>query len=345
MSIAVILPLFNGGHWIREAIDSVLAQELVPNEIVVVDDGSTDNSPELVRAYRKVKLVTNPRKGSSSARNFGLLQTSSPFIAFLDQDDVWHPAHLRLLVNTLHQHPEANTVFATASSFEHGFPEYQTTSVQVNRFDPWTRFPFTIGIAGPSVVLIRRVALEVVGGYGEEKAQGMGDALLSLKLAVLHPLLQLTSCTVGKRMHANQQWLQVRALGLSYLDFRFEVMCRALEFRRNRKPSDPSLAIYQQRLEALRTLRQLTEVILMDNLEKVPLVALQLERELSTDPPEFLRHAFYCLTGALFKIYEKERLREERDLVFLKLLSIWPENACLTRNALNGLISETPQVS
>lgn len=212
MSLAVIIPLYNGAPWIQETINSILSQEILPDEIVVVDDGSTDGSPELVRDYPEVKLVNNTGKGSSVARNVGLLQTSSPLVAFLDQDDIWHPAHLRLLVQAFQQHPKANTVFATACSFEHGLPVYQINSLEVTPFDPWERFPFTIGVDGPSLALSRRSALVEIGMW-EERSTGMGDALLFLKLSVMQPLLKLTSCTVGKRVHAGSQWVKIRDWG------------------------------------------------------------------------------------------------------------------------------------
>lgn len=342
--IAVIIPLFNGAPWIQEAIDSVLAQDLMPKEIVVVDDGSTDNSPELVCTYPQVKLLRNPGKGSCIARNFGLTNTHSPFVAFLDQDDVWHPAHLRLLVHTLQKYPEANTVFSTSSVFEKGLPEYQIPPIKVIPFDPWIRFPFTIGVDGPSLVLIRRTTLEAIGLW-EEKSTGMGDALLFLKLATLHPLLQLSSSTVGKRVHAGAQWLRVRAWGSSYLSFRFEVMRLALNFRQKQQPSDPSLATFEQRLKALRTLRQLTLAIETETLVELSMIGRQLEHELNGEPQNYLRHAFYCLMGALFPIHDSERLRVERDRVFMILLEAWPKDASQTRAALQSMIGETPKVS
>jgi len=77
----------------------------------------------------------------------------------------------------------------------------------------------------------------------------------------------------------------------------------------------------------------------------VPLLGRQLERGLSADPPEYLPHAFYCLVGALFPIYDNERLCIERDSVLHGLLEAWPEDACRTRVALQGVIGEPPRVS
>src|SRR4051794_18884275 len=98
MGIAVITPLYNGARWIESTLRSVLAQSLPAAEVVVVDDGSSDGSTAILQTYSGVTLIKkNPSKGSNTARSFGLSQTSSPVIAFLDQDDIWHPDHLRRL--------------------------------------------------------------------------------------------------------------------------------------------------------------------------------------------------------------------------------------------------------
>jgi glycosyltransferase involved in cell wall biosynthesis len=315
-----------------------------PNEIVVVDDGSTDPSPDIVRSFSGVTLLRNDGKGSSVARNMGLKHTDSEFVAFLDQDDVWHPSHLRLLVGILEDRPEANTAVATAICFENGLPEYDPAPDAITGFDPWTRFPFTIGVDGPSLAVIRRESVVEIGLW-EECSTGMGDALLFLKLAVLHPLQRRTGRTVGKRIHASQQWLQVRELGASYLEFRHDVMKRALAFRRDWTPGDSTLPEYKRRLEALERLRELTYMIQADQFESIPPIARRLENDLSGDPVEYIPHVFYCLMGALFKTYDADILRRERDREFLKLLEVWPDEAKHTRHALQAIIGETPHIS
>lgn len=344
MSVAVIIPLYNGAPWIGEALDSVLAQDMPPNEIVVVDDGSTDSSPDIVRSFLGVTLLRNDGKGSSVARNMGLKHTDSEFVAFLDQDDVWHPSHLRLLVKILEDRPEANTAVATAICFENGLPEYDPALDSITGYDPWTRFPFTMGVDGPSLAVIRRKSVVEIGLW-EECATGMGDALLFLKLAVLHPLQRRTGRTVGKRIHASQQWLQVRELGASYLGFRYDVMKRALDFRRKCAPNDSTLPGYNRRLKALERLRELTHLIQADQFEAISPIARQLENDLSRDPIELIPHIFYCLMGALFKTYDVEILRRERDNAFMQLLSVWPSEAGRTRNTLQRVIGEVPHVS
>jgi glycosyltransferase involved in cell wall biosynthesis len=97
LSVSAIIPLFNGGRYIGQALESVFAQDLPPNEVIVVDDGSTDDGPEIVRRYAATNALTLLRKengGQSSARNFGIRHASGTLIALLDQDDLWYPNHL-----------------------------------------------------------------------------------------------------------------------------------------------------------------------------------------------------------------------------------------------------------
>lgn len=102
-TIAAIIPLYNGAAYIREALESVLAQERQPDEVIVVDDGSTDGGAgraivaEIAANDPRIKVLSKANGGQGSARNFGVETSTSDLIAFLDQDDIWYPHHLRIL--------------------------------------------------------------------------------------------------------------------------------------------------------------------------------------------------------------------------------------------------------
>lgn len=91
---AVVIPTYQRAGLIGRAIASAAAQEPPPAEIVVVDDGSTDGTEGVVRSFSNVRYVRQQNRGVSSARNAGVRATSSPWIAFLDSDDIWRPGHL-----------------------------------------------------------------------------------------------------------------------------------------------------------------------------------------------------------------------------------------------------------
>jgi glycosyltransferase involved in cell wall biosynthesis len=115
--ISVITPAYNVAAWIAEAIDSVLAQTEGRLEYVVVDDGSTDNTADIVaeRAARdpRLRLIRTPNGGSGQARNIAIEDTSAPFIAFLDGDDRWHKDFLRTALTTLeHSSPDVGATYS-----------------------------------------------------------------------------------------------------------------------------------------------------------------------------------------------------------------------------------------
>ena len=100
-SIAVIIPLFNGSKYIERTLESVFRQTFPPTEVVVVNDGSTDDSVDIIERLAKDHLITllhKPNGGQSSARNMGVRESRSNLIAFIDQDDVWYNTHLEELV-------------------------------------------------------------------------------------------------------------------------------------------------------------------------------------------------------------------------------------------------------
>jgi glycosyltransferase involved in cell wall biosynthesis len=106
---SVIIPVRNGARFILEALDSVLAQLADDDEIIVVDDASTDGTDRLLRKLdQRVVILDGPRPGPSAARNTGLAKARGACIAFLDHDDLWPPGRHAALLGALLQDPAAN---------------------------------------------------------------------------------------------------------------------------------------------------------------------------------------------------------------------------------------------
>ena len=105
--VSVIIPAYNSGPLVEEAIGSALAQTRPPAEVVVIDDGSTDDTAErLARFGPPVRVIRQANGGVSAARNRGLAAATGAFVAFLDADDVWHPDKLRRQLEAFAKRPE-----------------------------------------------------------------------------------------------------------------------------------------------------------------------------------------------------------------------------------------------
>ena len=113
--VSVIIPLYNKAPYIARALNSVLAQERLPEEIIVIDDGSTDGGGEVVKQFKdpSIRLVWQENQGVSAARNRGISLAKGELIAFLDADDVWKPGFLKVIKEMRELYPQAG-IYATA---------------------------------------------------------------------------------------------------------------------------------------------------------------------------------------------------------------------------------------
>ncbi|HWH07184.1 MAG TPA: glycosyltransferase family 2 protein [Candidatus Paceibacterota bacterium] len=97
--VSVIIPVYNREEYIGAAINSVLNQDYPSIEIIVVDDGSTDSTPEILKSFEsKITVLNQPNKGPSAARNFGIRHASGSVIGLLDSDDLWPEGRLTALI-------------------------------------------------------------------------------------------------------------------------------------------------------------------------------------------------------------------------------------------------------
>ncbi len=114
LTVSVVIPSFNAAKYLPEALDGILAQSFKPLEIIVVDDGSTDNTREVLRPFietGKVKYFFQENQGPGAARNLGVLKARGDLVAFCDSDDLWLPDKLEKQVK-LFQNPETALVYS-----------------------------------------------------------------------------------------------------------------------------------------------------------------------------------------------------------------------------------------
>lgn len=121
MLISIVMPAYNAENTVKETIQSVLMQTYTEWELIVIDDGSVDSTPEIVETLAasepRIYCIHNKKNsGVSKARNIGIAETHGEWIAFLDSDDMWEPDKLEKQVDLLGQKPDADIIF-TGSSF------------------------------------------------------------------------------------------------------------------------------------------------------------------------------------------------------------------------------------
>lgn len=116
--VSVIIPTYNLARYINETVDSVLGQTYKNYEIIIVDDGSTDNTKEALSEYGgKITYIFQENQGVSAARNKGIKEAKGEYIAFLDADDLWLKDKLELQIGLMNSNPEVAMIFTDGESF------------------------------------------------------------------------------------------------------------------------------------------------------------------------------------------------------------------------------------
>lgn len=124
--VSVLIPCYNAGRYLGAALDSVLAQTYRNFEILVVDDGSEDDSAAVAARYPQVRYFRNAHSGISVTRNLAISKACGEILVFLDADDLWVPEKLEKQVAYLDSHPECQLVYTLVQNFFDGNPETMT---------------------------------------------------------------------------------------------------------------------------------------------------------------------------------------------------------------------------
>jgi len=159
--ISCVVPVFNGERYLKEALDTILAQTYRPLEIIVADDGSTDGTAAVVAGYgASVRYLSQPNAGPAAARNLGLGTTRGAFVAFLDADDLWHPEKLARQMTRFAARPDLDLGVTHACNF--WIPELRERAA---RYRDHPRMAGSLPGYSPVTLLARRTVFDAVGGF------------------------------------------------------------------------------------------------------------------------------------------------------------------------------------
>jgi hypothetical protein len=241
----VVVPLYNGAAHIDETLTSIHRQSLRPLEVIVVDDGSTDDGAARARAHPVgANVLSQENLGVAVSRNRGLSVAEGDLITFLDQDDLWHPDHLRRAVEWLASHPGERFLFVREIAFTTLDESERLSdmdrlaggwaSIRVPRASALTDLVERADVSGSTAVqfhdlrallrgpistttsfIAEKELLRLAGGFAPH-ARAMDDYWLLVNVARLAPIPQLDQPTVFYRVHT-EATSRTTSLGLPFL--------------------------------------------------------------------------------------------------------------------------------
>ena len=187
-TIATVIPTFNRASIVSRAIDSVLSQTRLPSEIIVVDDGSTDNTESLIsEKYRTVSYIKSENKGVSAARNIGIKAAKSEWIAFLDSDDEWLPQKVEKQIAKISHNPSYKVVHCEEIWIRDG--RRVNPKVKHKKYGGYIfEKCLPLCVISPSAVVIHRDLFQELG-YFDESLPACEDYDLWLRICAKYPVL------------------------------------------------------------------------------------------------------------------------------------------------------------
>ena len=212
-SVSVVIPSYNSARWVAEAVDSALGQSVPAAQIIVVDDGSTDDTRRVLEPYatRGMEYVYQPNAGVAVARNTGVARAAGELIAFLDADDVWHARKLEVQVRALVARPDWNMLGTGVFDWPGPMPSIDGADAPIHAV-AWRGLAVK-NYFTTSSVLARRSALAAAGdGPFDPDLRGPEDYDLWLRLAELGTVGNLTVPLTGYRTVAGSLGRQARTM-------------------------------------------------------------------------------------------------------------------------------------
>ena len=195
--ISVIIPTYNRGWILREAIESVLAQDYDKFELIVVDDGSTDDTADILAAYNGITVLEQPNLGVSAARNKGVSHSRGTYIAFLDSDDVWLPQKLAAQVDFFRKSPDV-FICQTQETWVRSGRRVNAGQRHQKQSGMFFERSLERCLVSPSAVMMKKRFFEAMGGF-DENLPACEDYDLWLRINAHYPIYLIDQPLIVKR--------------------------------------------------------------------------------------------------------------------------------------------------
>jgi len=210
-AVSVVIPCFNTRSYVGEAIECALTQLRSNDEVIVVDDGSTDDSLSVIARYApRAHCIRQPNQGISGARNTGLMHCTNPLVAFLDADDLWPEGSLAIRRATMASTPALGFVWGAVESFVS--PELDADARGAVGILPPTRGGRLAG-----TLLVRRSVFDVVGGF--DRTFRVGETIDWVARADAAGILsrEIDAILLRRRVHGSNTMAKQQRMQSDYL--------------------------------------------------------------------------------------------------------------------------------
>jgi glycosyltransferase involved in cell wall biosynthesis len=223
--ISIIIPTYNRSDFLKEAIDSVLKQTWKDFELIIVDDGSTDNTQEILSNYTgKISLISTEHKGPSAARNRGIQTAQGEYIAFLDSDDIWKPDKLKKQMDFFNNNPHI-FICQTEEIWIRKGRRVNPRKIHAKHSGWIFEKCLPLCIVSPSSVMLHRRVFDRVGLF-DEKMPACEDYDLWLRVTPHYQIHLIDEPLIIKRGgHDDQQSYRIPALDR----LRIQALCKVLD--------------------------------------------------------------------------------------------------------------------
>ncbi|AFZ26450.1 putative glycosyltransferase [Cylindrospermum stagnale PCC 7417] len=233
-TVSVIIPTYQRGHLVSQAINSVLAQTYKDYEIIVINDGSQDNTPQVLAQFsdhHRITAIHQANQGLSAARNAGIRSAQGKYIAFLDDDDLWEPQKLEKQISVLEANPRIGLIYSDSLFFSDkrglSLRSYNTAFPTPNLQVLWTLFRYNY--IPVLTVVVRRDCLDKVGLF-DETLRCCEDYDLWLRLIEKFPIYFLNQPLARYRQSPNNLSQNEEQMFTNHLRVKEKVIERNPEF-------------------------------------------------------------------------------------------------------------------